>query len=236
MSDACYRIDELETIAGLAPGDRALDHLHDCPRCRARLASYRSFLDPADVPAGADPTDAAARLSDVLEREILTGASATRRSAAAARSTRPSRLDRLFDAFLGPRWRPAFGAGAAFVVVVSAMTLLARDDREPELRLRGDRAGTDVVSIAEEPERMAGGRVRLTWRPVDGANRYELHLLDDDGTVHAIVDGGPDTLLVFQPTRVPDPPPSGAAVAWCVVAYRNRDEIARSRVGTFRMP
>ncbi len=60
--------------AFVAPGarDARREHLAGCPRCRARLASYLSFLQAEDV-AGADPDDAGARLAALLRRRRRAG-------------------------------------------------------------------------------------------------------------------------------------------------------------------
>jgi len=72
MTPDCIPDESLAALVAPAARDGMRVHLAHCPRCRARLASFLSFLEAEDV-AGADPDDADARLAAVLRRRQPAG-------------------------------------------------------------------------------------------------------------------------------------------------------------------
>ncbi len=163
----CFDPRDAATVAGL-PDDHPLRaHARECPRCRALLDSYAAFAtgDPGDVPA-ADLADADARLTRALANAI--GAPAPAPTAARPAADRdPSVWERLWH----PAMRPAL-AFAALALVAGAIVWWPREGGHGGApTMRGEaRAGVLEVTRAE----WADGTLRLAWRPVAGAEDYEL--------------------------------------------------------------
>jgi len=210
MNGACYPMDELDRVAALPAGDPRLAHLADCPRCRARLASYRSFVR-ATVAAGADPDDAEPRLMQAFIRAIAT-----------TPRVRPRRL-RLAK---GSAWRPAFALAGVLVAVVGLWRF--GETRRPGAAeppvLRGEAAAVPApLPLAVRV--LADGRLLLAWRRQPAAEQYRVALHGADLAEAARVEAGNDTTVSVS---------RGAARFWRVIALRGGDEIGSSALAPLR--
>jgi len=205
----CLTLEEL----GVAD-ERAAAHLRDCPRCRARWASYREFLEPADTPDLSELREANTALDALIDREFGRSSPATSEAPAVPELGPLSRPPRSVPA-RRPRWWlwglvPALGAACALMVLLSP-------DRGGSGVMRGGKPSPIVV---EPVETRADGSVLLRWRRVPGADRYRVRLFDPDLRP---LDEGPvrvDTFLVV---------PAGSGAALCrVAAYAGTMPIAES--------
>lgn len=204
-------------LLSLPPHDPRRQALTETPRGQALLAAYEAFLDPPDVPAGADPADAAVRLRAVLDRE----------EAHAVDRVRPTSTPRHTDPVDGPNpaasegrgpdgrgfwsrlWAdrglggltPVAAAAAAVAILVFAPspdgTAIRLVPAGTELR-GGEGAATDPLLL--EVHETADG-ARLAWRPVPGAASYEVEIVTPAHTPLAR-------------WRVDAPPAAMAEVAW----------------------
>jgi hypothetical protein len=125
----------------------------------------------------------------------------------------------------GPRRLLPFALAASVVLVVGVGVLTrVRSIRQPE----AVRGGADaVVLLAPAEDVAASARIVFAWRPVSGARRYELQLLDAQGSprfraattdttaasvtppagayrwlVRALLDGGAEVTSPARPLRV----------------------------------
>lgn len=217
----CYSDADLGTLAALPAGDPRLAHLAVCPRCRSRLALYREFLEPSALPGGARADEADARLAAVLEREIL---AATRPAPARTRG------ENWLARWLAPARRPVW-ALAAIAVVAAGVWAIARGPSRP--LMRGPETGTGVEVRA--PVESAGA-VTLAWRPVRGADRYEVRFYATDLSDLARLPAPAGDRLELRRGTLPPPLSSGERVLWQVVALHGGDVLARSRTRSLRLP
>ncbi|MFB3909492.1 MAG: hypothetical protein ACE15D_13945 [Candidatus Eisenbacteria bacterium] len=249
MTEICPPVESLERIDRLPASDPARAHFEGCPRCRARWRSLQLFLDPAAaVPEGAEPREAAERLSRAIRREAglpvtesLRGwtdgdAEQGREAGRRGRSGPPEppgppgplgRLARL----LVPAFRPALAAGAALLVIgifleLGGGSLLQPRSPAPPATpaLRGEPG--DSSTPAPSFERIAGGSVRVAWRSVRGADSYRILFYGDSLAETAWPATTADTSLVLDPARLARLGVSGATV-FCRVAALSGGDLLR---------
>ena len=75
----------------------------------------------------------------------------------------------------------ALAASFLLAVGIGRSVLQSRDDT-----VRGDASASAVTLVQPGPEAAAGDSLSFVWRPVPGARRYELELLDAGGAVAAL--------------------------------------------------
>lgn len=225
MADGCYEVEQLAEIAVLSEGDARRAHLTHCPRCRARLAEYESFLRfPSEV-AGADVQDADRRLAEVLATEI----------ASRARCSDASFLGRIAARVSLPRSYRAWGVAAVVVIAgVITLSLLGRHSGERVLRGHAPASGTSAVTLLA-PEKMAD-QIVLRWRKQSQADAYIIRLYHADLTDLARFGPIIDTVLVLHAGEVAGLAPADAVLGWSVSALRGGDEIAASPIDPLRVP
>jgi len=223
----CYPVEALADVDRWAADDPRRRHLADCPRCRARLAEYRSFV-AAVAPSGADPDDADRRLTAFLVR-----AAADERMAAAAgpaaspevqlparRPRRPLRV---------PFWRPALAAAA---VVVGLLGIWRAVDTGwqggGERVLRGESPAPAAAPILQPVSALPDGRWQLAWSAVEGADSYTVVLHAADLTEVSRLEAGTRTTLALARPPAASSPPGRAPSLWRVVVRRGGDTLASS--------
>jgi hypothetical protein len=229
---------ELLQMADLAPGDERRAHLDRCPRCRNEVVQFRDFMDPADVPAGANADHAERKLAESLSRARHASGmgidpQAVGRATTSAPSTRrvvPGRA-RWWD-WLVSGGRPAWAAALAVVVVV----LVLRSGQSPPPGEPAMRGQGDVVEVElRESRALPQGGVRLAWTPVPRAEGYVVRVLDSglNEIARRAVTG--DSSIVLFPSDVPVAA-RGTVLGWKVTALSGGGELATSRVAALRLP
>lgn len=235
----CYPVEALADVDGWAADDPRRRHLADCPRCRARLAEYRSFV-AAVAPSGADPDDADRRLTAFLVRAAAgeAGLSAAGRADGptpgpaagpavspevrlpARRPRRPLRV---------PFWRPTLAAAA---VVVGLLGIWRAVDTGwqggGERVLRGESPAPAAAPILQPVSALPDGRWQLAWSAVEGADGYTVVLHAADLTEVARLEAGTWTTLALARPPAASSPPGRAPSLWRVVARRGGDTLASS--------
>ncbi|MEN8008461.1 MAG: hypothetical protein ABFS42_15740 [Candidatus Krumholzibacteriota bacterium] len=198
MNDGCLKPDEL---ADLTADDPRLAHVEECPRCRAVMMSYQAFMDPADIPAGADLDDAQVRLSAALEQEMEV--------------VRPA------PTFWTPFRVRTFAAAAAVLIVAVGLSLFGGG---PEVIstdgpvLRGVGASAELFRI--DMSKQENGEFWVSWPAIDEATGYRVVIYGEDLEPILGYDAESATAYKFEP-------PAGAA--FCrVIAFRDGDEIGKS--------
>lgn len=215
MTSDCIPVASLVSLDTLADDDPGRIHVERCPRCRARLASYRSFLRADDV-EGADPEDAEGRLSAALAL-LAAGRDADRGAPGFARALRlPARR----------AMRSVLSLAAVLVVAAGLWrALMPSPAGEPgALVLRGD-AVPPNAPLALPSRSLPDGRLSLAWRRQPEADGYRVILHDADLAEVARVDAGADSTVVVL---------SGVARFWRVVALREGDEIGHTELAPLR--
>lgn len=208
MANPCPTLEELTAWADLPAGDARRAHLQSCARCQAVVTSYAAFMEPENLPAGADLQDAHDHLSASLDREIGVGG--------VGEVVRPA----------PSRWRPfswpSAAAVAAVIVVAVGLSVMRGGIERPPQRdvLRG---GPDTAA-AFSGEILAGedSGYRVSWpAAADPEAAYQVVVYGADLAELARYDVGTTTVLNLTP-------PTGAAFCQ-VVALRHGDEITRSQ-------
>ncbi len=192
--DICFLPEDIDLAESLPAGDPRRAHARECPRCRALLAAWRSF-HAGQAPEGADPQHATERLDACLRREILAAPQAATRPARRPEPSRPRRGRNLPAARRLPPWpvlgRPgrAILAAAAVVLVCAGLWLVVGgpDGGMDRTILRGASDAPGPLLRLEAPEWTADGGVRLRWRPVAGADAYEVLLQDGEASTLATI-------------------------------------------------
>jgi hypothetical protein len=223
MSPECFSAEELARVLEVDPGDPRRRHLDECPRCRARLRAFQTFMAPPDVPEGADPRDAQRRLDAVVD---ALGKEPARPRAVRGRSSLPEWLT-------GPVWRPALAAAAVLVV---ASVLVATLTPRRELVLRGLPGDGARAELRLEAARVTGVGTELRWSPVPGEVRYRVDLFGSDLREIARLAPTPETRLVVTRSMVPDGVVAGTTLLWRVTALTDSGLVAVSPVGSLRAP
>lgn len=223
----CYPIEALANVDGWAADDPRRRHLADCPRCRARLAEYRSFV-AAVAPPGADPDDADRQLTAFLVRAAVGERAAPAAGPAAspavrAPAPRPRRPRPV------PFWRPALAAAAVIVGVLGIWRAVDTGRQGGGERvLRGESpalaAAPALGPVAVTPD----GRWRFSWSEVEGADAYTVVLHAADLTEVARFEAASQTALTLDRPTADESPPGRAPSLWRVVARRGGDTLASS--------
>jgi len=225
MRDRCHTPEELADLSALPDGDPGRRHLAGCPRCQALLVSLEDFLEPRNLPAGADLPDARTRLTAAR-------ASGIKGSDAVDREPAGLVLRPVFR-----RWSPfrmrALAAVAAVLVLAASLALLrgAADNPRGTPVLRG--AGTAEVVFSGAAAPLPGGGYRLGWPALPDAETYQVLIFDQGLVEIARFDTADATRLDLDPADLPAEP---GLVFWRVVARRSGDEIARSEPAYFPAP
>lgn len=113
------------------------------------------------------------------------------------------------EGFRVARWAGPLALAASVTIAVTLGTRLMNQDPGP---LRGGDVGVAVVSPGTS---VSAGDVRFTWRPIAGAESYDLEVTRDDGvsimrttttdtTVLAALPASPDTLRWWLTVRRDD--------------------------------
>jgi hypothetical protein len=110
------------------------------------------------------------------------------------------------------RWLGPLALAATMVIAIGGPLLLTSrgDGDAPRLR-GGDTSG--IALVAPAADEAVTAPVTLAWRPVEGAMRYGLEVLDEDGAV-AFSQELRDTVLVLPQGAVD----AGARYRWLVTA------------------
>jgi hypothetical protein len=237
MNDERSRSEELAEIAALPPADPRRQAFERSPGGRAMLASYRSFLDPGEVPSGARPDEAEARLAERLESELRRGATRDTPARDAARGA--GTWAAIQRALAAPALRPAYALAAVTVVAGTIWLALPRPvERAP--RMRGSivgREGSAAPSlVAYRPRTLAGGEVELGWPRVPGADRYEVTFMTTDLSEIGAPRVVHEPLLVLRRDALPGGLAHGSTVLWQVSARHGNDVLASSHTGSLRLP
>ena len=218
----CFQVEQLEAVAAWPDGDPRRRHLDGCARCRARLAEYRAFVAPPDVPEHARLEEADARLAAMLERELAVAPHPARAAVAARSAPWWSRL-------FAPPSRPAWGLALTVLVIVAGGAWWASRPGTSVMRGARVRAGLETHASVSD------SAVVLTWKPVEGAERYQVRFYSTDLAELATL-SAPATRLDLRHGALPDPLPGGVTVLWQVAALRGGDTIATSRTRSVVLP
>lgn len=188
-------------------------HVDDCPRCQAVLMSFDAFMDPSDVPEGADLADAQAGLSEALAVEI--GGSAPDGEVVRPAST-----------FWNPFRLRGIAAAAAVVIVAVGLSMVRISSESPSSQgpvLRG--AGDMVAPFRCEVTGLEKGGYLLSWQGVEEATSYRVvvYRADLDELMNYDVGGATSHELELL-----------EGGAFCrVIALKDGDEILRSEPAYF---
>lgn len=232
MSDRCFDFDELSAILRAGEGDSRWAHIHACPRCRSRLALYRSYVGlekvPADPPGDPKEAEAGRELQKILDREIL-GPSPGEEMKTPA-SVRSGRFRRLFMSLRRPlRLAPIAGV-LALVVAAFLFVRTWQPWTSDRTVFRGtvwdEQLSSEVVVFPLQT--LAADGVQLRWRSVPGARTYRVRLLSSRYEELACLDAGRDTVLSVTPEEIHRPPGEPAVSFWLVEALDHGDPIAES--------
>lgn len=232
MKNACIQESDLPVVSELPESSAPRRHLQGCARCRARLAAFKAFFEPADAAEGARPDEADRVLASILDREIYGTAS---RAAAGHRLGESSGAG--FGAMIRLLWRPAlrpaWAVGILLLGIVGVREL--RHSGDEPIILREDRDAAAASIVPGEPAWTADGSLELRWGALAGAERYLVlyygEELDELGRIEA--GGAPRCLLPEAAVRQVR---EGAQLFYRVFALRGGDRVASSTMTPLRLP
>jgi hypothetical protein len=225
MNPECPPIEEFEALLSLDASDPRRVHLGDCPRCRARVLAFTSFMAIGPLPEGIRLDDARRRLTQSIQRE--TGA------------VQPNveRRAPLWSWFRAGRftWRPVLAlASAALVIGIGTYRIAVRDRHsEPVLRSASPAVstGTPLASSVD-----GSGGLQVSWGAIPRSDGYRLHFYGTDLKEIAVIDAGPETSLRISRERLVTLGSSGTPVFWRVASVRSGDEVSLSPPATLTLP
>jgi len=221
MTDECFRLDELDSLLDLAHGDPRWRHLAECPLCRARLAAYRAFLAEGPPLAGSRPEKAKADIEACIDGMVHGGAETKSGSRARMRAhTIPKRV-----------LIPGLVTAAAAVVLIFSLHRFSGDDRPRPAPLRGVKS-TRVggATPVARPAVIRDGTVTFSWSRVPDADCYQVLIFDMNLEEVARFEAKNDTILSIRADEIAQ---AGGPLLWRIVAYREGDELSRSRPRSF---
>ena len=231
MTDKCLSLDELGQIESLPAADPRRQHFDRCPRCRARLASYRDFMEPASPAIGSKPDEADVRLASALDQEIaglsLHGRASRREGATEGGGS--------LGRFLQSLWRPAFRPVWAAAIVVLAFFGVrgVRDwqlDQGDRIILRQGSGASAIVVKTQEARFQPDGTVSFSWSPIADADSYRISFFGPELLELQSLDAGAGTSLTISAGVLPDVGGPDEPLFWKVRALRGGDEIASSEL------
>jgi hypothetical protein len=218
MTDKCFRLDELDCVANMNPGDPRRQHLAECPLCRARLAAYRAFLTEAPPPSESSPERARAELESFIDKMVHGRVEA---------GQKPGFRSALLAVLSSRRvLAPGLAVAAALLLVVVLKPFRAGEDRSPASLRGGETPGVVVASIAVEDALIVADVVTFRWNALAEADRYEVEIFDTGLSEIARFDAGRGNTLEVATEDIPrvDGP-----LLWRVVAFHEGDTVARSQ-------
>jgi hypothetical protein len=221
MRNGCIDIERIPEALELPAENAMRRHVETCPRCSAILASHQAFMKVESV-AGADPDNAGLRLNAFLASEIGT----PREKAGFAFDPKAPSLKRFLSRltasfFMRPAWITAL-----FAIIAAGLLLWRPWESEPTV-LRSSRS-TDVLRplTLSAPQALSGGRFRLEWTPMAGADSYSVRLYDMELNAITQLEPTSVTVLVIDRSMLPADTPN--VLIWRVVALQRGDEIGLS--------
>ncbi len=232
----CIDIEQMLDALELPADHPRRRHLETCPRCGARLASLRSFLEMSDLPAGVDLENADRRLGHLVHQRIV-GV----RDAAPERRQRPGKGASFLLALIHPlRQQPLRPVAAllAIVIAVVGIRLFVYPSQEALDRrlLRGPSAAAGLAGSLPAPRQTETGGLIFTWPSAENASTYRLTIYRADmsevaawatqGACSLRLDTGALSVTVHEP----------GPLYWDVTALRGPDEIERSPLRVLRIP
>lgn len=227
MTDRCFSIEELAEVAACDATDPRNAHLEQCPRCRARLASFQSFVDQDRELAGSRAEAASKKLARALEEEIFSG----ELPELAGGPTNPFR--RFLGVIFAPQVRPAWAVlSIALLVIVIRQSWQVPPTEAPNIVLRGATPEA-TATISAQLELLAGGEGIITWSGTPEAERYVLILYGADlGEIRRLDCDSPTTFRLM-PSDGPAGDDQAAIRFWRVVGMRGDEEAGRSALMTY---
>ncbi len=224
MSTTCPPLESLAEVLRLDPDDPRRRHLEECPRCRARVAAFRSFMEMEPIPAGANREDARRR----LDAAIHAGVGPHEGRAASHPST-------WWQGLLRPAWRPALGLAVAVLLTVVLVRGPADRGRLGEMMLRGAGPGAQVTAVPTATW-SADGSVALRWPAVAGADGYRVLIYNQDLEEIAQLEAGRESTLTVSAGQLAGLTPARAALFWRVAALQHGDPTSVTAPATLRLP
>ncbi len=225
MKQKCIEISEIATVLRLPADDPRRRHLEECPRCASRLLLYQRFLSQEEIP-GADPASADAHLARVMKSAID-----SRKRPVDVPQGRGI-LERITQVLFP---RPAWAAATVVLVAIVAVALWRPWTMDETILRSGDTPRLETIPLSlAPPEMLKDGSIRFTWRPMENAESYVVHIRTPDLTEVAIFGAITDTSFVLHRSMLP--PETPPVVLWRVVALQKGDEIGRSRPASLELP
>jgi hypothetical protein len=193
------------------------DHLAVCTRCQAEFALWQAFTDPKPQPG-----------EDVAVRCVADELRARGRGEVAGRAA------------WGGRWRhriytPMYIAAASVVLMaVVGYVIWDPEPRLDELRPPEQTYRTTRVQGLAPTGELVAAPTELKWVTVDGAVRYDVRVLEVDGT-QIWSSSTPDTRIAL-PAEIIEQFVAGKTISWDVTARNGTgDAVAISGRHQFRV-
>lgn len=225
MTDTCPAIEILATLAELPLGDPDRVHLDGCPRCQARLADYRDFMDGGVEVPGELLADALEQIDRRLGEEIHPDVLPFRPRSRARILSRPL-----------VRAAMAVAALLLFAVALNGLRDRPEGEKRGEIRLRDTNEASNADLLSTEDARLlADGAIEFSWSAHPGADAYLLRILGADLVLVEQIPTGDATSLRLEADRLAGLLDGDRLFAWQVTALFGDDPIAHSRPAPQRL-
>ncbi len=214
MSDQCIPIEELEELALAEPDDERLRHLETCPRCRAELAMYRSFMAGNSAMADSGREE----LLATRMRKVIHCNDAEVNSSPVPSPQESGRFPRSLQRSLL--------AVAAVLLVFFAVEWYQVPGIQTGIHLRGAADQQDhslVLQVKAE-----SGALQLSWSEFPGADNYKVEILGSDLVpIDEMAVSGENHLAIkdrdMEQWRV-----ISSSLLWRVVAFQGSQQLSYS--------
>ena len=219
-TDRCIDTLGFGDVERWADDDPRREHLRDCARCQAELASYQEFVQTPDRPAAAQTELAVQAMRAAFADELRRSHHHSLR--------RPPRL----------RW-PLLAASAVAAVALIAFLGPWRETESLGPLRTGEPVTVEfpatVVTLGAVV-RLPDGRLEFSWQAYPDADHYRLQVFD--ATLREVGSAITNGVTKVQIPRadLANAAQPGAPLAWQVEALRQGARIAISPLAAFPMP
>ena len=222
MTGSCPPLELLAQLDRLGDDDPNHNHVRGCPRCRANLAAYRSFLDPPELGSEALLDDANQVLSGFLRNAI---GDPSPPSLPGADAAAPRWTDTIRRVLSGLGAHPARALAPLGALLGILFVVFHLQGNETEILLRDGESTTGFTASIQ-----AGGSEGfvVSWPPQAEPLDYAVVLYDLDFSTRGRVSAGTDSSVSVRWAEILRPGESDPELFWRVVGSRNGDEIVRS--------
>ena len=220
MDHECIALQDLDLVLHAGEDDQRRDHLLECPRCRASLAMYQSFLE--GNPDLADK-EMEARVAAGMHQYILENGTVAR-NADDVSDRSPVGENRFLNR---TGFRSLMGLAAVLVVIVAIDRFVPGHESHDLILRSSDISEADQLELSVAIL-TATGDIRLSWTSVPRADSYNVEILGSDLSVLQTESVSAAPTLDLPAGDIATWQSESASLLWRVTALAKGHVLARS--------